>query len=107
MPDSVRDAPAYSLYIVRCADDTLYTGIATDVAKRLAEHASGLRGARYLRGRGPLELVFSAEVGDRATAQRLEYRVKRLSRPGKEALIAGRQPLPGVGTGQVLDEDCS
>lgn len=107
MPDTAAGARAYSLYIVRCADDTLYTGIATDVGKRLAEHARGPRGARYLRGRGPLELVFSVEVGDRAAAQRLEHRVKRLSRSRKEALISGRDGLPVIDDPQVLDEDRS
>jgi len=106
MPDPRVGDRAYSLYIVRCADDTLYTGIATDLDKRLAEHVAGARGARYLRGRGPIELVFSVEVGDRGTAQRLEHRVKRLSRRRKEALIAGREPLPAVVPLQVLDEAC-
>jgi len=83
----------FSIYIVRCADDTLYTGIAADVAKRMSEHESGGRGAKYLRGRGPLRLEFAEVVGDRALASSLEYRVKRLSRTRKEALIDGRESL--------------
>ena len=83
----------YSLYIVRCNDGTLYTGIATDVERRIQEHESGLRGAKYLRGKGPLKLEFSASLGDRGTAQQFEYRVKRLQRDRKEALIAGRYTL--------------
>jgi putative endonuclease len=83
----------YSLYIIRCGDDSLYTGIAVDVEKRLQEHRAGSTGAKYLRGRGPLQVVFRREVGDRATATRLEYRVKRLDRSGKEALVAGRLAL--------------
>lgn len=83
----------FSLYIVRCADDTLYTGIAADVSKRIAEHESSPRGAKYLRGKGPLLLEFAEEVGDRALASMLEYRVKRLSRTRKEALISGRESL--------------
>lgn len=79
----------FSLYILRCADDSLYTGIACDVDRRIAEHEAGARGAKYLRGKQPLQLEFSSEVGDRATASRLEYRVKQLSRAQKEALIAG------------------
>lgn len=79
----------YSLYILRCADGSLYTGIALDVARRLEEHRNGVRGAKYLRGRTPVELVFEQPAGDRAAALRLEYRVKRLSRPEKEALIGG------------------
>lgn len=83
----------YSLYIVRCSDDSLYTGIAIDVEKRLRAHESGAGGAKYLRGRGPLELVFVDSAGDRAAAQRAEHRVKRLDRAGKEALVAGRLTL--------------
>lgn len=86
-------AAEYSLYIVRCADGSLYTGIALDVARRLAEHADGPRGARYLRGKGPLELVFQQPVGDRSRASHAEYRVKRLDRAAKEALITGQNSL--------------
>lgn len=84
---------AFSLYILRCSDDSLYTGITTNVDDRIAEHESGVRGAKYLRGRGPLTLEFAEEVGNRADAQRLEYRVKRLSRADKEALIRGERSL--------------
>ncbi|MDH5454626.1 MAG: GIY-YIG nuclease family protein [Gammaproteobacteria bacterium] len=86
-------ASEFSLYIVRCANGALYTGIATDVGKRFAEHESGPRGAKFLRGRGPLQLVFSEVVGDRARATRLEYRVKQLKRTQKLALIDGRTVL--------------
>ena len=83
----------YSVYIVRCADDTYYTGITQDVARRIVEHESSPRGAKYLKGRGPLNLVFSVAVGDRSAASRVEYRVKRLDRSGKEALINGTRTL--------------
>ncbi len=86
----------FSLYIVRCADDTLYTGIATDVPGRIAEHENGSRGAKYLRGRGPLRLEFNEPVGDRSSALRLEFRVKQLSRRQKEALIRGDQSLSAL-----------
>ncbi len=85
--------PVYSLYIVRCADNSLYTGIAADVDKRLSEHASSARGSKYLRGRGPLRLEFAEEVGDRAKASAIEYRVKQLGKAQKEALISGRDSL--------------
>jgi putative endonuclease len=94
----------FSLYIVRCADGTLYTGIATDVSKRLTDHETSPRGAKYLRGRGPLQVVFSEVVGDRASASQLEYRVKRLSRARKLALIEGRSALSELASGQVLEE---
>ncbi len=86
----------FSLYIVRCADDTLYTGIATDVPDRIAQHENGSRGAKYLRGKGPLRLEFNETVGDRSRASRLEHRVKKLSRQQKEALIRGDQSLSGL-----------
>jgi putative endonuclease len=73
----------YSIYLVCCRDGTLYTGIATDVARRLAEHEGSSKGAKYLRGRGPLTLVFERRIGDRGLAQRIESRVKRLPRRDK------------------------
>ena len=86
----------FRLYILRCNDGTLYTGIATDVERRVAEHRSGARGAKYLRGRLPVELVFECNAGDRGAAQRLEHRVKRLSRSEKEALITGQIDVEGI-----------
>jgi len=97
----------FSLYILRCADDSLYTGIAADVDKRLAQHESGVRGAKYLRGRGPLQIVFSEIVGNRATALKLEYRVKKLSREKKLDLVDGRSRLSDLDPDQVLEEGCA
>jgi putative endonuclease len=85
---------SYSVYILRCADDSLYTGIALDVRRRLEEHRSGTRGAKYLRGRLPVELVFEYAAGGRGDALRLEHRVKRMSKDEKELLIAGGLGLP-------------
>ena len=81
---------AFWVYIVLCADGTLYTGIATDVARRLAEH-NGLkpRGARYTLARRPVTLVFAASFATRSEAAKEEARIKRLSRREKEMLIAG------------------
>ncbi len=84
----------YSVYILRCADDTYYTGIAADVKRRVSEHEDSPRGAKYLKGRGPLTLVYSSVIGDRSAASRIEYRIKRLSRSRKQALIDGRSSLP-------------
>ena len=78
---------AYSLYIIECADGTLYTGVAADVDRRLSEHTSGKRGAKYLRSRGPLTLRFQQSVGDRGRALRIEARVKKLARSKKLAII--------------------
>ncbi len=80
----------WSVYLLRCADGSLYTGIATDVSRRLTEHTDGEKGAKYLRGRGPLELVFHREIGDRSLASRIEHRVKRFPKAYKEDL--GRLP---------------
>jgi putative endonuclease len=83
----------WHLYLVRCGDGTLYTGISTDVERRLAAHGTK-RGARRLRGRGPLELVFVQPIGDRGQALRVEHRVKCLSRADKERLVRGERALP-------------
>ena len=72
--------------MLRCGDGSFYTGIAIDVARRIGEHEQGKRGAKYLRGRGPLELVYQRSVGDRSIATRIEYRVKQLSKVEKEDL---------------------
>ncbi|MEM9384295.1 MAG: GIY-YIG nuclease family protein [Pseudomonadota bacterium] len=82
------------IYFVRCASDEIYTGIATDVARRFAEHqANGPRTARFLRGRGPLTLVTYAPAGSRSAALRLESRVKRLPRARKLAMLASEATL--------------
>jgi putative endonuclease len=93
----------YSVYIVRCADNTYYTGIAADVARRIVEHQNSPRGAKYLKGRGPLTLVYSEVVGDRSAASRIEYRIKQLHRSGKEALINGTSTLQDLVTDQDSD----
>lgn len=81
------------LYLIRCGDGSLYTGISTDVERRLAAHQAN-RGARRLRGRGPLELVFTQPLGDHSLALRVEHRVKRWSRADKERLLRGEATLP-------------
>ena len=106
-PDRWVARPEFSLYILRCADGSLYTGIATDVQKRLAEHEAGPRGAKYLRGRGPFEIVYSSVVGDRAIASQMEYRVKQLSRARKLDLIEGRRELADLAPVQVVEEGCA
>ena len=76
----------WKLYILRCGDGTLYTGITTDVEKRLEAHRSG-KGAKYTRGRGPLELVYQEECGDHSTALKREHEIKSMSRQEKEKLL--------------------
>lgn len=74
------------LYILRCGDGTLYTGITTDVAKRFAQHNAG-KGAKYTRGRGPLELVYQTECVNHSDALKQELYIKSLSRLEKLTLI--------------------
>lgn len=78
----------WQLYILRCGDGTLYTGIAVDARKRLAVHRSG-RGAKYTRGRGPLEMVYCESGLTHSEALRREAALKRLPREEKKRLIAG------------------
>jgi len=81
----------YYTYILRCADDTLYTGITTDIDRRVREHnGEGAVGAKYTRVRRPVELVYTAEFADRSTATKEEMHIKRLSRKEKEILICSK-----------------
>jgi putative endonuclease len=83
------------VYILRCADGSLYTGIATDVDRRLREHNEHPRlAARYTRARRPVVLVYAEKVADRAAAARREYVIKQLSRQAKKALIAQSSTAP-------------
>ena len=75
----------WKLYMLRCGDGTLYTGITTDVQARLETHRSG-KGAKYTRGRGPLELVYSEECGSHSDALKREIAVKAMPREEKERL---------------------
>jgi len=94
----------WNVYIIRCNDGTLYTGITTDLARRISEH-NGLtpktgkdRGAAYTRARRPVVLVYCEPFPDRSSASRRESQVKRLSRAAKQALIANTtltlSPIP-------------
>lgn len=84
---------AWSLYILRCGDASLYTGITNDVNARIETHRAG-KGAKYTRGRGPLELVYVEECDDRSSALVRERQVKRLPRRAKLALIRIRANRP-------------
>lgn len=76
----------WKLYILRCCDGSLYTGITTDVEKRIAVHNSG-KGAKYTRGRRPVELVYSEECGDHSAALKRELEIKAMPREQKLILI--------------------
>ena len=75
------------LYLVRTGQGSLYTGITIDVMKRFAEHEQGKKGAKYLRANGPLQLVYSVELGSRSLASKAEYRLKRLAKSQKESIV--------------------
>ena len=77
---------SWKLYILRCGDGSLYTGITTDVEARLETHRAG-KGAKYTRGRGPLELVYSEECGTHSEALKRELRIKSMTRDEKERTI--------------------
>ena len=77
----------YYVYILTCADRTLYIGITTDVEKRVKEHNRGVEGAKYTRSRLPVMLSYVREVGERPEALREEYKLKQLSRAQKLELI--------------------
>ncbi len=77
---------SYFVYILRCGDDTLYTGSTDNVERRLAMHQSG-KGAKYTRSRGPLTLVYQEELPDKSTALKREAAIKKLTRSQKLDLI--------------------
>ena len=87
MPESKDE---WFLYMIRCKNGQLYTGITTDVQRRLAEHQSG-KGAKFLRGRGPLQLVFQQKAGSRSEALKLEAAIKKWPKPAKEEFIRTSQ----------------
>ncbi|MGF1546230.1 MAG: GIY-YIG nuclease family protein [Thiotrichales bacterium] len=90
----MRAARQWFVYILRCADGTLYTGITTDLARRIEAHnAGGRHGARYTLGRRPVALAYCETATDRSAATRREAALKRLSRAAKWALCAGADGL--------------
>ena len=87
-PTPIKSASLWYLYVVRCTNGHLYTGVTTDVTRRFSEHQSGgIKSAKYLRGKGPLTLMYQEQVGSHGDALRREIAVKKLSRSQKLALI--------------------
>ena len=80
----------WHVYIVRCNDDTFYTGVAKDLERRLHQHNHSSAGAKYTRARRPVELVYREVAADRSTAQQREYQLRKLSAAQKRLLIAGQ-----------------
>ena len=75
------------VYILKCADESLYTGITTDLDRRILEHNTGNKGAKYTKVRRPVELVFSQECEDRSDASKKEYSIKQLTKQQKLNII--------------------
>jgi putative endonuclease len=90
MVATMRAEERWFVYLARCSDGSIYTGIARDVAERIAEHDAGV-GAKYTRGRGPLALCATRRCQSKGDALRLEHAVKQLHRSQKEKLIVGRR----------------
>ena len=94
---------SWYVYVLRCADNTLYTGITTDVTRRVEEHNRGV-GAKYTRCRTPVALLLVEEAGDRSSAARREHVIKRLTRRGKLELIRAASSVASSGfVKQVLE----
>jgi putative endonuclease len=79
------------LYLIRCKDNSLYTGITTDVNRRFNEHKSNDRkGSKYLRGKAPLKLVLKKKIGNKSLASKVEAKVKKLPKANKELFVKGK-----------------
>jgi len=83
----------WTVYILHCADDSLYTGITTDILRRVDEHNFSLKGARYTRARRPVTLVYQEECENRSSASKREHTIKKLNRQQKRKLITSSNTL--------------
>ena len=88
MNTNTNNKNSWFVYIMRCADGTLYTGITTDLARREQEHNAEKKGARYTRNRRPVVLVYSEAVENRSEASKREHAIKKLPLSGKMELMA-------------------
>lgn len=80
---------SWQVYMVRCSDNTLYTGVARDLERRIQQHNHGNDGAKYTRARRPVTLVYNEPARDRSAAQQREYQIRKLSTAKKRQLITG------------------
>lgn len=97
---TLQDEPSVTwyVYIVSCKDNSLYTGITTDLLRRIEEHNSRKNGARYTRSRRPVEMVYFEKAASRAIATRREIQIKKLTPVGKKQLIKTCRPLKAIVT---------
>ena len=84
---------SWFVYIIRTANNSLYTGITTDIERRFTQHCAG-KGAKYLKGRSPFQLVFEQKIGQRGDALRIEHWIKRQPKQIKESIISNQTTLP-------------
>lgn len=91
-PSPVQNEIEWFLYMIRCKGGVLYTGITTDIDRRFAQHQAG-KGAKFLRGKSPLELVFHRKVGSHSAALKLEIAVKKWPKSEKEAVLKSGWPI--------------
>lgn len=80
---------SWYVYILECSDETLYTGITTDLERRVEEHNTSLLGAKYTRGRRPVKMVYFCSLSNKSEAQKEEYRIRNLSKSEKNKIING------------------
>lgn len=90
-PDKINH---WTVYILRCADGSLYTGITNNISRRVLEHNNSPRGASYTRGRRPVALAYTVAVADRSAASQLEAWIKSKDRKTKESIISHKISLP-------------
>ncbi|AZL86721.1 GIY-YIG nuclease family protein [Aliivibrio salmonicida] len=88
------DSPWF-IYLIRTKLNTLYCGITNNIDRRFLAHQQG-KGAKYLKGKGPLQLVWSYEVENKSLALKYEYRIKKLTKTSKEALVSDQRALPSI-----------
>ena len=92
--ESVASGKTWFLYMIRCKDNSLYTGVTLDIQRRFEEHqdsAGSGKGAKFLRGKGPLALVYSTSVATHSGALKLEYKTKKMSKAKKESMMADQR----------------
>ena len=89
-PDIIPKDTMWFVDILRCSDGSLYTGITTDVGRRVKEHNEGKKGSKCSRSRLPVELVYKENAPDRSRALKRETEIKRLSKKDKESLVSGK-----------------
>ncbi|WCE31451.1 GIY-YIG nuclease family protein [Vibrio sp. SCSIO 43137] len=95
MTDVSINSDVWCVYLIRTRHNTLYCGITNDLSRRFSQHSSG-KGAKYLKGKGPLELVWSHKTDGKSSALKLEIKIKKLNKRQKEQLVTGVSAVPAL-----------